>query len=96
MMLDVLFFAPPGAQITSTDPAVGQVARWERSGVEKGNTALSKTVFVPKNETVTVSYTVALPQGELGPLNLRYTPTANATPVTIDSSCNALFPPAAG
>ena len=28
MMLDVLFFAPPGAQITSTDPAVGQVARW--------------------------------------------------------------------
>jgi hypothetical protein len=96
MMLDVLFFAPPGAQITSTDPAVGQVARWERSGVEKGNTALSKTVFVPKNETVTVSYTVALPQGELGPLNLRYTPTANATPVTIDSSCDALFPPAAG
>ena len=96
MMLDVLFFAPPGAQITSTDPAVGQVARWERSGVEKGNTALSKTVFVPKNQTVTVSYTVALPQGELGPLNLRYTPTANATPVTIDSSCDALFPPAAG
>lgn len=96
MMLDVLFFAPPGAQITSTDPAVGQVARWERSGVEKGNTALSKTVFVPKNETVTVSYTVALPQGELGPLNLRYTPTASATPVTIDSSCDALFPPAAG
>jgi hypothetical protein len=96
MMLDVLFFAPPGAQITSTDPAVGQVARWERSGVEKGNTALSKTVFVPKNETVTVSYTVALPQGELGPLNLRYTPTANATPVTIDSSCDALFPPAVG
>ena len=96
MMIEVLFFAPPGAQITSTDPAVGQVARWERSGVEKGNTALSKTVFVPKNETVTVSYTVALPQGELGPLNLRYTPTANATPVTIDSSCDALFPPAAG
>ena len=53
-------------------------------------------MFVPKNETVTVSYTVALPQGELGPLNLRYTPTANATPVTIDSSCDALFPPAAG
>ena len=95
MMLDVLFFAPPGAQITSTDPARGQVARWERSGVEKGNTALSKTVFVPKDDTVSVSYTVALPQGDLGPLNLRHTPTANATPVTIDASCDALFPPSA-
>jgi hypothetical protein len=93
MMLDVLFFAPPGAQITSTTPARGQVSRWERSGVEKGNTALSKTVFVPKDETVTVSYTVALPQGDLGPLNLRFTPTANETPVTIDASCDALFPP---
>ena len=93
MMLDVLFFAPPGAQITQTTPASSQVPDWERSGVEKGNTGLSKTVFVPKDETVTVSSTVALPEGELGPLNLRYTPTANATPVTIDGSCDALFPP---
>lgn len=94
MMLDVLYFAPPGAQITQTTPAKGQVSRWERSGVEKGNTALSKTVFVPKDETVTVSYTVQLPEGELGPLNLRHTPTARETPVTIDPSCDALFPPA--
>ncbi len=93
MMLDVLYFAPPGAQITSTTPSRGQVSRWERSGVEKGNTALSKTVFVPKGESVTVSYTVALPQGDLGPLDLRFTPTAHATPVTIDASCDALFPP---
>lgn len=93
MMLDVLYFAPPGAQITQTTPAKGQVSRWERRGVEKGNTALSKTVFVPKGKTVTVSDTVALPQGDLGPLDLRYTPTANATPVTIDASCDALFPP---
>ena len=94
MMLDVLFFAPPGAQITQTVPTTGDVPRWERSGVEKGNTALSKTVFVPKDDTVTVSYTVAFPEGDLGPLNLRHTPTARDTAVTIDSSCDALFPKA--
>ena len=95
MMLDVLFFAPPGGQITRTDPERGEVGQWERTGVEKGNTAVSKTVFVNPGETKTVSYTVALPQGQLGPLNLRYTPTATSTAVTIDSSCDALFPPSA-
>ena len=93
MMLDVLFFAPPGAQIVQTDPARGEVPRWERSGIEKGNTALSKTVFVAKDETITVAYTVAFPEGELGPLHLRHTPTARSTQVTIDASCDALFPP---
>lgn len=93
MMLDVLFFAPPGARIVQTQPAEGEVPEWERSGVEKGNTAVSKTVFVPKDETVTVSYTVALPEGELGPLKLRHTPTARATEVTIDTGCDALFAP---
>lgn len=96
MMLDVLTFAPPGATIVSTVPAVGEVSEWERTGVEKGHTAVSKTVFVGKGETVTVSSTVALPQGDLGPLNLRYTPTAQATPVTIDASCDALFGTASG
>ncbi|MBD8023753.1 DUF4012 domain-containing protein [Microbacterium gallinarum] len=94
MMLDVLFFAPPGAQITQTVPATGDAPNWDRSGVEKGNTALSRTVFVPKDETVTVSHTVAFPEGELGPLNLRHTPTASSTAVTIDPSCDALFPKA--
>ena len=92
MILDVLFFAPPGAQITQTVPARGDVARWERSGVEKGNTAVSKTVFIGKGETETVSFTAVLPAGDLGPLRLRHTPTAGSTPVTIDASCNALFP----
>lgn len=94
MILDVLFFAPPGAQITHTVPAVGDVARWERSGVEKGNTALSKTVFVGKGETVTTAFTVALPPGDLAPLRLRHSPTATATTVTIDPSCATLFPAA--
>jgi len=92
MMLDVLFFAPPGAQITQTTPASGDLPKLDRSGVEKGNTGLSRTVLVPKNETVTVSYTVAFPESELGPLNLRHTPTASNTPVDVDASCEALFP----
>ncbi|MGX5772085.1 DUF4012 domain-containing protein [Microbacterium trichothecenolyticum] len=96
MILDVLFFAPPGAQITQTVPARGDVARWERSGVEKGNTAVSKTVFIGRGETETVSFTTVLPAGDLGPLRLRHTPTATETPVTIDASCNALFPAASG
>ncbi len=32
-----------------------------------------------------------LPAGEVGALNLRHTPTAKATKVTIDKSCGALF-----
>jgi hypothetical protein len=94
MMLDVVYFAPPGATIVQTTPAEGEVGDWERSGSEKGSTAVSHTVFVPQGETVTASYTVALPAGDLGPLNLRHTPTANATSVTIDASCDALFPAA--
>ncbi|WP_424023160.1 DUF4012 domain-containing protein [Microbacterium sp.] len=91
MMLDVLTFAPPGASIVSTVPAVGEVSAWERTGTEKGSTAVSKTVFVAKDETVTVASTVAFPEGQLGPLYLRHTPTAHDTPVTIDPSCDALF-----
>jgi hypothetical protein len=91
MMLDVLYFAPPGATITKTVPATGAVAEWERSGVEKGNAATSHTVFVPRDETVTVGFTVIFPEGELGQLNLRHTPTARDTAVTIDPSCDALF-----
>ncbi|WP_203582313.1 DUF4012 domain-containing protein [Microbacterium hibisci] len=92
MILDVLFFAPPGAQITQTVPLRGDVPRWERTGLEKGHTGVSKTVFVGKGQTETVSFTVALPAGDLGPLRLRHTPTATSTPVTIDASCAALFP----
>lgn len=94
MILDVLFFAPPGAQITQVVPVRGDVPRWERSGVEKGNTAVSKTVFVGKGDTEVVSFTVALPSGDLGPLQLRHTPTASSTPVTVDASCTTLFPAA--
>ena len=94
MMLDVLFFAPPGGRIVTTDPEVGD--RWDstyhdRSGSDHSNPAESRTVLLPMGETRTVSYTVELPEGDLGPLELRHTPGANDTTVTIDANCAPLF-----
>lgn len=94
MMLDVLFFAPPGAEIVALDPEEGD--RWDstyhdRSGVDHGNTGESRTVLLGEGETRTVSYTVKLPEGDLGPLQLRHTPGANDTAVTIDANCAPLF-----
>lgn len=94
MMLDVLFFAPPGAQIASTDPTTSEQSNFDRSGSQDGNSAVSRLVVVPQGESRTVSSTVRLPEGPLGPLQLRHTPTASETPVTVDSSCDALFEPA--
>ena len=95
MMLDVLFFAPPGGQVIATDPAASEESGFDRSGSQNGNTALSRLVVVPQGGSRTVSSTVQLPEGPLGPLQLRHTPTASDTPVTIDPSCDALFTPAA-
>jgi len=90
MMLDTLFFAPPGAQITSIDPADGDIPSLSRAGVENGNVAESRLVTVGQGESRTVSYTVQLPEGPLGPLDLRHTPTASESPVVIDESCAPL------
>lgn len=91
MMLNVLFFAPPGGEIVSTDPAQSDLGGYDRAGSEKGNTALSRLVVVPEGETRTVTSTVRLPEGPLGPLDLRYSPTATTTTVTVDASCGSLF-----
>jgi len=89
MMLNTLFFAPPGATITAMDPADGDIPSLSRSGVESNNTGESRMVTLGQNENRTVSYTVQLPAGPLGPLDLRHTPTANDTSVSIDASCDA-------
>jgi hypothetical protein len=91
MMLDVLFFAPPGGQVIATDPSGSEESGFDRSGSQDGNTALSRLVVVPQGGSRTVSSTVQLPDGPLGPLQLRHTPTASETTVTVDSSCEALF-----
>ncbi|MDQ1085224.1 MULTISPECIES: DUF4012 domain-containing protein [Microbacterium] len=94
MMLDVLFFAPPGGEILSTTPDEGE---WwdprfrDRSGSDHDNPAESRTVLLAEGETRTVSYTVQLPDGDLGPLQLRHTPGAHDTAVTIDANCAPLF-----
>ncbi|WP_285136876.1 DUF4012 domain-containing protein [Microbacterium sp. lyk4-40-TSB-66] len=93
MMIDVLFFAPPGAQIVSTDPAVGDVAEFDRAGSQSGNSAVSRLVVIPQGESRTVSSTIRLPDGALGPLDLRHTPLTSPTTVTVDGSCDALFGP---
>lgn len=93
MMIDVLFFAPPGAQLVSTDPAVGDVAEFDRAGTQNGNTASSRLVVIPQGETRTVSSTVRLPDGDLGSLDLRHTPLTSPTTVTVDDSCATLFGP---
>lgn len=90
MMLDTLFFAPPGATITALDPDGGDISSLSRSGSQNGNVGESRMVTLGQNESRTVSYTVQLPGGALGPLDLRHTPTASATPVTIDATCGPL------
>lgn len=88
MMLNTLFFAPPGATITAMDPGDGDIPSLSRSGVEDNNTGESRMVTLGQNENRTISYTVQLPAGPLGPLDLRHTPTANDTPVRVDASCD--------
>jgi len=88
MMLNALFFAPPGATITAMDPGDGDIPSLSRSGVENNNIGESRMVTLGQNENRTVSYTVQLPSGPLGPLDLRHTPTANDTTVTLDASCD--------
>ncbi|MDF2920093.1 MAG: hypothetical protein K0S70_4311, partial [Microbacterium sp.] len=96
MMLNALFFAPPGATITAMDPGDGDIPSLSRSGIEDNNTGESRMVTLGQNENRTISYTVQLPAGPLGPLDLRHTPTANDTPVTIDASCDPFLAGFAG
>lgn len=91
MILDVLSVAPPGSTIVSTSPESGDISRWDRDGAEKGHPLASRTMLVPMGETKTVSFTSTIPEGELGPLEVRYSPTVTQTPVTIDASCEGLF-----
>jgi hypothetical protein len=90
MMLDVLYFAPPGATIDGVDPARGDVAQLGRSSTEGGRSAQSIAVILDRGETRTVTYTSTLGEGDLGPLSVRHTPTATGTDVTIAPACAAL------
>ena len=92
MILDTLYVAPPGSTITAINPADGDIKKWNRDGAEKGHPLASRTMLLKMGETKTVSFTTQLPEGDLGPLEVRYAPTVTQTPVTVDASCTALFP----
>ena len=93
MLLDVLYFAPPGATITGVDPGEGDAPDLTRAGTEDGRSAQSIAILLDRGQTRTVSYTSALPEGDLGPLSVRYSPTVTDTPVTVDASCGELMKP---
>ncbi|MBP1078298.1 hypothetical protein JOD63_002266 [Microbacterium terrae] len=93
MILDVLSYAVPGGTLTS-DPEYGDLADWTRTGSEAGRDGRSITMLLPMGETKSVSFTSTLPDGELGPLAVRYSPTVADTPVTVGDSCASLFPEA--
>jgi len=86
MLLDVLFFAPSGGQVTSTDPARGDIARWDRSGSDAGRDARSLTITLAAGETKTVSATSTYDPA-VGVGAVRFTPGIGDTPVTLSPSC---------
>ncbi len=90
MILDVLSYAVPGGTITS-NPENGEFYDWTRTGSEAGRDGKSITITLPMGETKSVSFTSTLPEGELGPLEVRYSPTVTETPVTVAPSCEELF-----
>ncbi len=94
MMIDVLFFAPPGAEILATDPSVGDVGSLDRAGRQNDNSAVSRLIAIPQGATRTVSTTIRLPGVPLGPLALRHSPLTSPTAVTVNGGCDALFAPA--
>jgi hypothetical protein len=75
------------------DPGRGDADGLDRVSTENGRNAQSIAVLVDKGQTRTVSYTSQLPEGELGPLSVRYSPTVTDTPVTIAPSCAELTGP---
>jgi hypothetical protein len=93
MLLDVVYFAPPGASIVGVDPATGDAPDLARTSTEGGRNAQSYAILLDRGETRTVSYTSQLPEGELGPISVRYSPTVTDTPVTIADACAQLTGP---
>lgn len=93
MLFDVLYFAPPGASISGVDPGAGDAEGLDRTSTEDGRNARSIAVMVDRGQSRTVTYTSTLPEGDLGPVSVRYSPTVTDTPVTIAPSCMELTGP---
>ncbi len=92
MFLDVIGMSVPGGKLTSTNPAAGDRDGWDRSGVYNTRETRSLFVTIPMGESRTVSFTSTVPEGAASALDVRYSPTVTQTPVTVDASCEQLFP----
>lgn len=89
-VLDVMYFAPPGSEITSVDPVGGDNWEGQRSGMEDGHQGQVIRVYVGQNETRTVSYTSTIPKGQRGPVSVDTTPTVTTTPISVSKTCAAV------
>lgn len=92
MFLDVIGMALPGGTLVNVTPAAGERKGWDRAGAYNGRETKSLFVTVGKDETKRVSFSSTIPEGDLAPLQVRYTPTVTQTPVTVDPSCSSIFP----
>lgn len=92
MFLDVIGMALPGGKLTATEPAAGDRSGWDRSGVYNERETRSLFVTIPMGESRTVSFTSTVPDGAAAALDVRYSPTVTQTPVTVDATCEELFP----
>jgi len=89
-VLDVMYFAPPGSEITASDPAYGDAWDGARSGSEDSHQGKVMRIFVGQNETRTVSYTSTIPKGERGPVSVDTSPTVTTTQVSISKTCGGI------
>jgi hypothetical protein len=89
-IMDVMYFAPPGTKIDSSKPADGDDPAATKTGTENKRDVESLRIFVAEGETRTVSFTSTLPDSHVGPLSVRYTPTATSTDVMVADSCGKL------
>ena len=91
MMLDVLYFAPPGATIDGVDPARGDVARFERSSTEGGRSAQSVAgLRRPGRDAHGRRTRARCRRASSGRCRCATRPRATTTAVTIAPSCAAL------
>ncbi|MDZ5146135.1 DUF4012 domain-containing protein [Microbacterium testaceum] len=87
MLLDVVFFATPGNDITLVNPLTGAVPAWVRSGVDGGRAGHSVTVALAAGQTMTVS-AVSTFDPSMGVDSVRFTPGVSDTPVSFTGGCS--------
>ncbi|WP_105567557.1 DUF4012 domain-containing protein [Microbacterium halophytorum] len=85
-ILDTMYFAPPGSEITESTP--GDDPGATRTGVERERNVVSNRYFVASGESRTFSFTSTIPDGDNGPVSVRYSPSVTDTPVDIEGNCD--------